>query len=580
MIYQRIRLKKNKLGLIVTLFFYIMSGSISHGMEPDSSESGEYAVGCGRPKSIISRQQDESVEFQNPEELHNQFNEKTNLIPLDVREGKKSPVSSISFSQPTLPDDGSIELENQSSEETILTNRLSGLSNFYVLAFKEDDEEVNSKFLAFKYITSLVAGIGPIIPQIAIALKVGEYYDSPVLGYCLIGATILSIEGITAWLVCELIDEAHKLVKTTKQYQINSNPCNLQSIKEAGIGVLSLVLGALSSAPDVYKTYKYNDIKEFAIISFIYDTIPRTIGFYKFFSSLKSLKLKLSKTCSEENIAEKQATAFIDLSKAYFLNECRKNGAIDVRNTLKDYETPNEIYTYLSSNFSPGIMEETSYSYGKGIPRAAAEYLSLIFPLASATFNMVLAYRGYELLIDNPVAISLLSGFSVLPTFVLSSYVIKQAAGSLFDKFYLCKSSVPLSDYFSVFHPKTNATFISISFLLGVATSVGGFYLIADNMEGTFLQPVKYVFAALAVGTDLTFGSYTVYSTFTNFGEVIKGQCNKGASYTLNCLKKLGEVRDSILNSSSDLITSFINEINPFSATSDSGDELLLKKDL
>lgn len=562
MIYQCIRLKRNNLSLILTLLLNIIGCSISHGMDLSSSESEEHQTGFSRLKPI-SKQQDESAKFQALEQLNNPFNEKTNLIPPDLSEETKSQVSLIDFNQPTLGDDGLIGLDDQSDEETILTNRVSALSNFYVLAFKEDVEEDNSKFLAFKYITSLVAGIGPIIPQIAIALRVGEYYDSPVLGYCLIGATILSIEGITAWLLCELIDDAYKLVKTTKQYQINSSVCNLQSIKEMGIGVVSLVLGALSSAPDVYKTYKYNDIKEFAIISFIYDTIPRTIGFYKFFSSLTSLKSKLNRACNnEESILEKKATSFIDFSKAYFINECRKNGAIDVCDTLKNYETSSEVYSSLVPDLSQNFMEETSYAYGKGIPRTAVEYLALIFPLASATFNMVLAYRGYELLIDNPVAISLLSGFSVLPTFVLSSYVIKQAAGSLFDKFYLCRSSVPLSDYFSVFHPKISAAFISTAFLLGTATSVSGFYLIADNMEDTFLKPVKYAFAALAVGTDLTFGSYTIYSTFTNFGEVIKAQCNKGASYALNCLKKLGEVRDSIINSSADAIANFVNEIN------------------
>lgn len=518
MIYQWINSKKSRLSLITTLLLIVINGSISQGMDLDLNENEEPHTILLKQIKSINKSQGDSSKLPNPEEVNILFDEKTNLILPDSGKEKASQSPLVAISQTNLGEDELIDLSSQSDEEIDLTNGHSNLSHMYLLAFQDDPEKINSKFLAFKYIKSIVAGVGPIIPQIAIALTVGEYYESPALGYCLIAATIVSIEGITAWLVCELIDDAHKLVKTANQHQINSKICNIQSIKEIGVGVLSLVLGALSSAPDVYKTYKYNNIKEFAIISFIYDTIPRTIGFYKFFSSLDSVKSKLSNACKEENIDEKKATAFIDLSKAHFLNQCRKKGSTVVSDALKDYKSSNEIYSYLSLGFSQNAMDETSYSYAKGIPRATVEYLALICPIASATFNMVLAYRGYGLFLDNPVAISLLSGFSVLPTFVLSSYVIKKAAGNLFDKFYLARSSIPLSDYFSVYHIKTSAAFISTSFLIGAATSVSGFYLIADNMKDTFLNPVKYVFAALAVGTDLTFGTYTIYSTFPNKG--------------------------------------------------------------
>lgn len=562
--YQFIRPKKCRLIFVLILFLNTINGSISQGMDLDLNEDEEvHTTAFNQLKP--NKPQDDLSKSSNSEEFNNLFNERTNLILPDSSKEEAFHQPHTPLNKTNLMEDELIELNSQSDEEIELTNRNSSLSHAYLLAFKDDPEKTNSKFLAFKYITSLVAGIGPIIPQIAIALRVGEYYESPALGYCLIGATVVSIEGITAWLMCELIDEAHKLVKTARQYQINSSACNIQTIKEVGMGVLSLVLGALSSAPDVYKTYKYNSIKEFAIISFIYDTIPRTIGFYKVFSSLNSMKFNTKNICKGENILKKQGEAFIDLSKAHFLNQCRKKGTTVVCDNLKNFTSSNEIYSYLSSGFPQDLMEETSYSYAKGIPRATVEYLALICPIASATFNVVLAYRGYGLFLDNPVAISLLSGFSVLPTFVLSSYVIKRAAGNLFDKLYLCKSDIPLSDYFSVFHIKTNAAFISTSFLIGAATSVSGFYLIADNMKDTFLNPVKYVFAALAVGTDLTFGSYTIYSTFTNFGEVIISQCNKGTSYALNCLKKLDEIRESIIDLSSDIIANFMDDINPHS---------------
>lgn len=94
--------------------------------------------------------------------------------------------------------------------------------------------------------------------------------------------------------------------------------------------------------------------------------------------------------------------------------------------------------------------------------------------------------------------------------FSVKHYIVTQASGSLFDKIYLCKSKIPSSDYFGTFHPKIKLAFISASLLLATATSVSSFYLIADNLENTFLSPVNYIFAALAVGTDLTFGTYTI----------------------------------------------------------------------
>ena len=57
--------------------------------------------------------------------------------------------------------------------------------------------------------------------------------------------------------------------------------------------------------------------------------------------------------------------------------------------------------------------------------------------------------------------------------------------------------------------------------------------------------------------------------------KVIKKQCNKGTSYLLNCLKKLDDVRDSIINSSSD----FVNEVNPHLELSSGTVKLKSKKE-
>jgi len=489
-------------------------------------------------------------DFQKEEEIQSISNSQVaSIISIDeISDTSESPLIEIS------------KAVSEKTEDQILRNEISPFSDSYVFAFKEDAETNISKFLAFKYVTSIFGGIGPCIPQVAISLKTGEYYGSSLLGYALAGAQFLTIEGITAWMIWELLDDAQKIVQDSRAHHSNSNTCNIKFVKGVGIGLFSFILGALSSTPDVYKTYKYNTIKELAIISFVYDTIPRTLGFYKLFSSLK---LKINNLCKKEEINKDKSMELVDLSKAYFLDKCRENGTTDTLEALKNCSTPKEIYSYLSTGFEQNITQQTlPQYYGKGIPRKIFQYLALIFPIASASFNMVLAYNGYNLLIDNQPAMFLLSGVSVLPVFFLSSHVIMQASGSVFDKIYLRKFKIPSSDYFSTFHPKTRIAFIGTSLLLGTAASAGGFYVISDNLKDTFLNPVKYGFSTLGVVADLTFGSYTVYSTLTNFGGVIKKRYDKSASYILNCLKKLDDVRESIIHSSSDFVDSFVDEIN------------------
>jgi len=449
---------------------------------------------------------------------------------------------------------------NEIIEESALSNNSHGISNSYLLAF-QNHEEKTAKYLAFKAAAILMLGFIPSIPQFAIASTVGEHYGSSLLGYCLTAATVLTVEGITSWMIWELIEDINKLTKTSNQHHPNSSFLNTPFIKGVSIGVFSLVLGALSSAPDVYKVYKYNDVKELAIISFIYDTIPRTLGFYKLFSSLK---YESDKVCEEESIAKSRGKEFIDLSKTYFLKQCKENGIENVVGSLKRYNAPRELYTYLSSSFQQNTDEETLLYYSeRGFPKKILEYLSLIFPLASASFDMVLAYKGYSLFIHNPILLGFLSTFSVLPTFIFSSYVIMKASGNLFDRIYLRRSKVSPSNYFDTFHPNMNMAFTVMSSLLGSTTSISGFYIISDNLESTFLSPVKYVFSTLGVASGMTFGTYTIYSSSVNFGEVIQKVCNKKSSSVLNCLKSLDNVRDSIGNSSLDPAKTFIDDIDP-----------------
>lgn len=438
--------------------------------------------------------------------------------------------------------------------------RSTSLSHSYLLAFQDDLENQISCSEILRYTICLVGGFGPFIPQIAVAQKIAESYNSEFLGYALVGASAISIEAITAWIIWELIDDTKNLIKASKQNEESTSTCNANVLKNIGIGVASFVFGVLSSAPDVYIKYKYNTIKWFSLISLVYDSIPRVIGFYKLFSSLKLENIK--NLCKGKDFQELHGTKIVELSKAYFLQKCKETGIENVSEALSGDLSPSEVYAYLTFNTQSALTDANSpHDFANGIPRKGVKYLSAILPTASAIFNTAMAYKGFKVLMSNEPVLWSLSTFSVMPSFFLGSYVIMEASGNVFDKIYLCRSPVPSSDYFSHFYPKINFVLLGSAVVVASVTSFGTFRLITDNLNDTILDPIKYGIAALAVGADVTFGTYTIYSTFKRCGEMLCKKFSKRASYVLNCSKKLSDLSDSFVNFSSNLINNFVNDV-------------------
>ena len=448
----------------------------------------------------------------------------------------------------------------ESEEDPTLIN---GISKLYVTAFQEDLENGTSWSKALKYIICLGGGLGPFIPQIVIAKTIGENFDSDLLGYALIVTSAISIEAITSWMIWELIDDTNDLIKSMRRDKAYAGTCNCSIIKSAIIGSASLLLGVLSSAPDVYIKYEYNDIKWFALISLVYDSIPRVIGFYKFFSSLKLDKI--NRILKTQNVEECNASKIINISKANFLQKCKENGIESVCESLRNCTSPSEIYSYLTSNVPLNLQEENSArDSAKSLSRKGIKYFSIILPTASATFNIAMAYKGFKLILDNEPVLGLLSAFSVMPTFFLSSYVVMEAVENVFDKIHLWRSRIPSSDYFTSFHPKVNLILLVTSLLLASATSFANFNLISDNLEDTILEPIKYGIAALSVGTDFTFGAFIIYTILKRYGEILYKKFSPvGTSYVINCAKKLNELGNSFVNFGSNFIRGFIYDIMP-----------------
>ena len=79
-------------------------------------------------------------------------------------------------------------------------------------------------------------------------------------------------------------------------------------------------------------------------------------------------------------------------------------------------------------------------------------------------------------------------------------------------------------------------------------------------MDDTILDPIKYGIAVLAIGTDFTFGMYTIYSTFKRYGEAICRKVSKEASYVIKCTKKLDGFASSISSFSSSILNRFVRD--------------------
>lgn len=451
---------------------------------------------------------------------------------------------------------GTISPNPQLTEnDNLVSEELNKISIAYMHTFKNDLNEISDKFLIGKCIASL-CGFGAGVPFIQGALEAGKYYGVPGLGYCFATATVLYAGGIAAWTIWELIEKCEPTRGGLGLHE-DEQPKN-RLAKIAG----SFVLGVLTSAPQVYLAYTYNSVKGMAIMNFCYESILRSLGVYKFISSIN--KNKLYPICQDATIKNLGLQA-IDLSRVYFLRLHKEKNTLELALSLENCTTPKELYDYLSSTELFILDDERQimpYYFMEGIPRKVVQAVSLIFPLGGALVNSVLAYKGFNLLTNNTVILPILATSSVFPTFILDAFATVEVVGGIFDVVYSFRHEVLPHEYFQAFYPKTKKIIIATSLLLGVSSAGGGIYLLLDSLNGTFLEPVKYVFTALAATTIVKFGVYAVANTLMNFGTVITKKIDKASSYTFDCLKKLDNLWNLVWESEPEPVQDFLDQIH------------------
>lgn len=459
--------------------------------------------------------------------------------------------------------------------EEVSTHRLS---NAYVRAFQLEGNERVSRSEAIKYFVSFIGSFGPVVPQIPIAMIMArQHFHSDVAGYFMIGIGIISISTINTWMINELIDDSQRFFKGASRIQSNASIFSFKALKNVGLGLSCIFLGCLGSAPSVFLNYKYNENIPYAAITFIYEAIPKIVGYYKFSSLLGSDNAKrLFKSPAPD---ERRAAQILNLSQAYFLKKCKEQGTESVRLELNGLNSPQEIYAYLSNGeFS---IEELPPEFARGIPKKIIKYSSIIFPLISSGFPSALSYGGYESLFDDEALSVVFTVLSVAPIFFLSSYAFMHVVESLFDKLSLCRLPVPSSDYLTHFHPKLNFCFKATTFFIASVSALVLYLLFMDNTDDVLSDAVQYPIAITTIITGFVFDSFTINNSLKRHGDFMFRKFSKAGAYAIGCKKRLGELGQSLYNIGSGFTRDFIDTVFPTPDDSDEnesgpiGDELV-----
>lgn len=447
-------------------------------------------------------------------------------------------------------------LQDEAGEE-VSTRRLL---NDYVRAFQQEGNESVSRFEAIKYLISFIGSFGPVIPQIPIAMIMArQHFHSDLAGYVMIGTGIISISTINTWMINELIDDSQRLFKGASRLQTNLPIFSSSSFKNIGLGVTCIFLGCLGSAPSVFLNYKYNKSIPYALITFIYEAMPKIVGYYKF-SSLLSLD-NTKRLFKSSDPDERRATQILSLSQAYFLKKCKEDGIENLCLELGRFTSAKEIYSYLSNGeFS---IEELPHEFARGIPKTLIKYSFIIFPLISTGFPSALSYGGYKSLFNDEALAGVFTVLSVSPIFFLSSYAFMHVVESLFDKLFLCRLPIPSSDYLANFHPKLNLTFKASTFCIASVSAIVLYFLFMDNTDDMLSDALQYPISIATVITGFAFDSFTIHSSLKRHGEFICRMVSKSAAYAISCTRKLGELYQSLSGYGSALITSFIDTVLP-----------------
>lgn len=470
-----------------------------------------------------------------------------------------------SKSTPRLNPLGYISDLRDNKEENTDTDLINMLSNSYMKAFQQESDHGISRSEAIKYFISFVGSFGSVVPQVPIAMTTArQHFHSDVAGYVMIGMGIVSISTINTWMINELIDDTHKFFKCTSRPRSNTSIFSCNLLKNIGSAGSCIFLGCLGSAPSVFLNYKYNRSVPYALITFVYESIPRIVGYYKFSSLLSADSTK--KVFQSSNSDEKKGTQIADLSRAYFLRKCKEKGTENVRMDLSHFSSPDEVYRYLS--FGEITREELPPEFARGIPKKVIKYSSIIFPLISSIFPSTLAYGGYRLIFTDESAAWLFTALSVTPSFFLSSYVMMQAVEKVFDKIYLYKSPNPPSDYFASFHPKLNVAFKCTTLLISSISALVLYFLFMDNTNDMLADPIQYPTAITTVITAFVFDSFTIKTSLKRHGEFICRMVSKSDAYAIGCTKKLGEFGQSLFNFDSGFIRNFVEDTVPLSEDS------------
>lgn len=427
-------------------------------------------------------------------------------------------------------------LENFLTEE----NEDSAVSRLYINAF-EKEEEAFSKIDVFKYILS-VAAFGAGVPYIASSMQAGEFYlgddeAGQALGALFSTCTLAFSGGVAAWTSWELCESFKRKSSTNVdlEHLQNEPSCRCKLARN----ISSILLGILSSIPQVYIAYHYNSAEELAIMSFFYESIIKSYGFNKFLSLFHYSRHDpetQKKLVELRRLSDKAKPAFLELVK-----DVKKE---DLEEFIASFQNLSalELSKMLSMEDStlPQNNIKSPKDFMMGFPRKSLKYGSLIFPLGGACVNFLLAYQGVDAVFDNLWASGIVSVASVSPSLILDGYATQQVVTHGFDILYNYLRSIKSGIYLHALYPKSYKAAILASFLLASTSTCATAYVVLDTLDNfTESDPLIYFLLFLTATSAVKMGSYGIASTIFNFGEVIAKKVSAVSSYAISCCKKL-----------------------------------------
>lgn len=453
----------------------------------------------------------------------------------------------------TLPRDGEgehIGLTSQPAE-------ISPLSSYFSKTICQAEASSQQRCTKALQVVKVVAGIvgsSTGISFISSSLKAGRAIGVHQLGWVIAGAEVIAYGGKVSWVMTEAVDkfkpksEEEKIIfkQTTCKSCSKHLACNL--------------LGVVASIPLTYLSYKYNDFKPLALLTFLGSYSTRTLGYHKLLDQVSSLLFKPALT-EDLRIFKTQVVNKVKVTQLRFLKMSDAERDIAFQE-LSQRSTLKEVYEFLFPEEPDTDRTVVSPdSWGRGIPRKFTLAISSIVPVGNALVNIVASYKGATMLYDNNVFAGGVIVLSVLPNFALDLYVASTVAGNLFDSVYNTCRKRETPNFMTALYPKAKYIIPALAFTTTLLSLGNDAFMGSDTLKDSFFSQAMWPLTGLLVASNIQFKTYAITDLLYNVCTSFTAICRKPKRKIINFIKHLNVFSYFVANSDKEAMSSFFQDV-------------------